>query len=261
LIQRFNIDKIGISAVNLAVTIDAVKKAYADGDIGYICVTNSRTCYIANRDEDYCRIQNDSLVTIPDGMPLVWIARLNGFKEVNRVSGIDLLRNLLGISTENNFSHYFFGSKPETISLIEQKLLQEYPSIDIRGIVSPPFQPIEKFNIQQIADEINRLEPTFFWCGLGAPKQEFLISSLQPRLKNTICIGVGLAFDYFAGTVKRAPSWMRRNGLEGIYRLIQQPGRINYKSIIALSSIIPFILKPLTRKILFGSVGSKKHDN
>ncbi|HLP72558.1 MAG TPA: WecB/TagA/CpsF family glycosyltransferase, partial [Bacteroidales bacterium] len=78
-----------------------------------------------------------------------------------------------------------------------------------------------------LAHRINLIKPTFFWCGLGAPKQERLMYLLQPKLNSTICIGVGLAFEYFAGTVKRAPDWMIQSGLEWVYRLAQQPGKIN----------------------------------
>ncbi len=104
--------------------------------------------------------------------------------------------------------------------------MQDYPSISIDDEVSPPFQPIDEFDVDTLALEINQKKPTFFWCGLGAPKQEKLIALLQPKLDSTICLGVGLAFEYIAGTVKRAPEWMRRSGLEWSYRLIQQPNNI-----------------------------------
>ena len=240
--KRFSIDKIKISAVNPQQVIFRIDKAVRSGEAGYICVCNSRTTYLANHDPEYCRIQNSSLLTIPDGAPLVWIGRKKGFKQVARVSGKDLMDNLFSLSGTNCYSHYFFGSTPQTIHQLGINLQLKFPDMEIRGATSPPFQPLEDFDIDSLAREINFLKPSFFWCGLGAPKQEKLIALLQPHLKSTICVGVGLAFEYIAGTVKRAPKWMQKSGLEWLFRCIQQPGRVNFKSLFMIFSILPKIL-------------------
>lgn len=223
---RFFIGDIGISAVNLVSATDFIRRCNRSGSFGYICVTNSRTTYLSNTDEAYCQIQNNSLLSVPDGMPLVWIGKNRGLSQTGRVSGQDLMEAIFEISDANSFSHYFYGCSPETIDLLQTKLLFRYPDLKIKAAVSPPFQPVDAYDIPALAAEINRLKPTFFWCGLGAPKQEILISRLQPHLDKTISIGVGLAFEYLAGTVKRAPVWMQKNGLEWIYRDIQQPKKL-----------------------------------
>jgi len=226
-VDRYYIGRVAISKTNLEKTINAINKAIKRNEPGYICVTNSRTTYLANRESTYCHIQNNSLLTVPDGVPLVWIAHNFGHREVERVSGPDLLKAFLKISVENGYSHYFYGSTPMAISKISRNLKMNYPDLEIKGAVSPPFQPLEAFDIEGLAKELNVLKPTFFWCGLGAPKQEQLIALLQPKLEHTICIGVGLAFEYLAGTIKRAPRWMQLSGLEWFYRLSQQPGNIS----------------------------------
>jgi N-acetylglucosaminyldiphosphoundecaprenol N-acetyl-beta-D-mannosaminyltransferase len=233
-IPRYTIRKICISAVNIEKTLSAIWQKSKISNIGYICVTNSRTTYLANEDDSYCSIQNNSLLTLPDGAPLVWIAHNLGYKEVVRVSGKDLMDALFEISEERRYSHYFYGSTQSAIDLMKENILQRYPDLDIKGAVSPPFQPLESFDIDPLAKELNDLRPTFFWCGLGAPKQERLIAALQPKLDSTISVGVGLAFEYFAGTVVRAPRWMQNLGFEGIYRLSQQPRNISRE-------IIPFL--------------------
>jgi N-acetylglucosaminyldiphosphoundecaprenol N-acetyl-beta-D-mannosaminyltransferase len=242
-IERFYIGKIGISQVNLSLVLDAIKAALDDNRHGYICVTNARTTYFANHDEAYCKIQNSSLFTVPDGAPLVWIAHNKGKKKVGKVSGKDLMDALFLVSEDKGYSHYFFGSTPETIGIIKKKIENKFSSIIIKGAISPPFQPIEDFDIESLSRELNRLKPTFFWCGLGAPKQEKLIALLQPKLENTICVGVGLAFEYLAESVKRAPKWMQTSGLEWLFRIIQQPKRINIKSLYIILSIIPYVIK------------------
>lgn len=245
-IPRFYIDKIGISQVNMDVALQYIDKSINDNKLGYICVTNSRTTYIANKDLSYCNIQNNSLLTLPDGTPLVWIAHLRGLKHISRVSGPDLLNKILALSPSKKYSHYFFGSTPTTISLIGENLIKEFQDLEIKGLVSPPFQPLEAFDIDALANEINKLKPTFFWCGLGAPKQEKLIALLQPKLKATISIGVGLAFEYYAGTVKLPPKIISKLHLEWLYRCGQQP-------IKARRFIIPFfsMLLKLVQNFIF----------
>lgn len=240
--NRFYIKKIGVSSINIPQVLTVIEQAKANNRLGYICVTNARTTHLANHNEEYCHIQNSSLLTVPDGAPLVWIAHNKGFKQVGKVSGKDLMDALFAVSVEKGYSHYFFGSTPHTIEKLTTNLQKQYPGIIIKGAVSPPFQPLEEFDIEALAKELNQLQPTFFWCGLGAPKQERLNALLQPKLNSTICVGVGLAFEYIAGTVKRAPKWMQKTGLEWLYRLTQQPKNIS-RAIVPLSWIFVQFIK------------------
>jgi len=242
MVKRFPINNINVSAVNLRTTLNFINDAIINKRFGYVCVTNARTSYLANRDAKYCKIQNGSLLTLPDGMPLVWIANNKGYKEVNKVSGIDLMDTIFAESIEKGYSHYFYGCSQNTIDLLQQKLKEQFPDIDIKGAVSPPFQPLEAYDINALAEEVNKLQPTFFWCGLGAPKQERLMALLQPHLKETMSVGVGLAFEYYAEKVKRVPIWMQKSGLEWSYRLIQQPNNIS-RAVKPLSWILYMYFK------------------
>lgn len=239
--KRYPINKINISVTNLNSTLSFLNDSVNNSKTGYICITNARTSFLANQDVIYCAIQNNSLLTVPDGMPLVWIANNNGFDEVGKVSGKDLMDALFSISVKEGYSHYFYGCSQQTIDLLQKKLLNSYPDLDIKAAISPPFQPIEAYDIDSLAKQVNDLNPTFFWCGLGAPKQERLMALLQPHLNYTISIGVGLAFEYFAGTVKRVPKSIENLGLEWLYRCLQQP-------IKARRFIIPFFW--ISNKIL-----------
>jgi N-acetylglucosaminyldiphosphoundecaprenol N-acetyl-beta-D-mannosaminyltransferase len=223
---RFNISKIEINVTDLPKCLDSIREALNQGNYGYICVTNVRTAWLANQDPEYLKIQNGSLLTVPDGMPLVWYAHRRGFKNVGRVSGLSLMKGIFSISSEEKYSHYFYGSTPDTIVKLVKNVSENYPGISIKKAVSPPFQPVEKINAEELAAEINLLQPEFFWVGLGAPKQSYLMAKLQPLLKSTICIGVGLCFEYLSGNVKRAPEWMQRAGLEWLFRVAQQPRNI-----------------------------------
>lgn len=232
--ERFSIGDFQVSKVNLNTAIDFINKSIAENQFGYICVSNARVAYQSNHDPDYCRIQNNSLLTVPDGKPLVWIAHNHGYKEVGQVAGNELFHGLLEESKNKGYSHYFYGSTPTTIDTMKEKMANDYPGVELKDAVSPPFQPIENYDIDALAAEINTKAPTFFWVGLGAPKQERLMALLQPKLKSTICIGVGLVFEYYAGTVKRAPGWARKLGLEWFVRSVQQP------KVFCKRMIIPF---------------------
>lgn len=222
-IERYNIGKVAISKTNLNDTLEFIDRAFQENKLGYICVTNSRTTYLANHNNTYLMVQNNSMLTVPDGTPLVWIAHFMGYKNVGRVSGPKLMSEILSISKKINYSHYFFGSTPNVIEKMSAKLKSILYDIEIKGLVSPPFQPIEQFDIDSLAEKLNYLKPSFFWCGLGAPKQEILISLLQPKLNYTICIGVGLAFEHFAGTVLSPPKIVSILKIEWLFRCFQQP--------------------------------------
>lgn len=244
--ERYNIGLFKISKVNLSKALSYIYDSIIHNQLGYICVSNARVAYQSNYDDEYCAIQNNSLLTVPDGKPLVWIAHNNGYSEVGQVAGNELFHALLNESSKYNYTHYFYGSTPSTIERIQERVSKEYPDAKIVGAVSPPFQPIEAYDIDSLAAEINRTAPTFFWVGLGAPKQERLMALLQPKLKSTICIGIGLVFEYYAGTVKRAPKWARKMGLEWLIRSIQQPKRwlIFYKPFLwTINQIVKSYIK------------------
>ncbi len=220
--QRFSIGKFQVSRVNIKSAVEYINQSIRNNKLGYICVSNARSAYQSNQEEDYCEIQNTSLLTVPDGRPIQWIAHNLGYNNVNQIAGHDLFKALLSESTKYGYTHYFFGSTNSTLDKMRERLSLEYPQVKLLKVYSPPFQPLEKFNIDELAKELNQLKPTFFWIGLGAPKQERLMALLQPKLKYTICIGIGLVFEYYAGNVKRAPKLIRKIGLEWLYRDVQQ---------------------------------------
>lgn len=224
--DRFTLGDVRITRTSLPDAVDHIKEHALNKREGYICHMDARTAYLANNDDTYRSVQNGSLMTLPDGMPLVWYAHMKGYSEVGKVSGKDFMDAIFTVSEKEGYTHYFYGGSKDTIDKIQLNLRTKYPGLVILGAVSPPFQPLEDFDIDSLADELNKIRPSFFWCGLGAPKQELLISLLQKKVQGTFFVGVGLAFEYFAGTVRRAPLWMQKGGLEWVYRLAQQPRNI-----------------------------------
>jgi N-acetylglucosaminyldiphosphoundecaprenol N-acetyl-beta-D-mannosaminyltransferase len=219
----FRVGRINVSMTSGPAVLTEIIESIRIGKPGYLCFLESKSAYIANHDPEYGDIQNRSLITFPDGMSIIWFARRAGYGRIGKMSGTDFMHMVFSMSAREGFSHYFFGSTPETIALLQENLASRYPGMLIHKAVSPPFQPVEAFDVDALAEELNRIRPTFFWCGLGAPKQERLMARLQPKLEATVCAGVGLAFEYIAGTVTRAPLWMQKSGFEGVFRILQQP--------------------------------------
>ena len=191
----------------------------------FICLSNVHTTVMAEKDVEYRRIQNAAFLALPDGSPLALVQRLRGYKEAEQVAGPDLMPATWKASEDKEISHYFYGSTQETIGALDRNLRAKYPRLKIAGMESPPFRPLTKEEDEAAVKRINDSGAAIVWVGLGAPKQEQWMYEHQNRI-NALMLGVGAGFDFHAGTVKRAPGWMRRHYLEWLYRLWQDPRRL-----------------------------------
>lgn len=191
----------------------------------YICVSNVHTTMMAYRDDKYREVQNAAAMALPDGKPLSIISRKRGYVRAKRVPGPDLMPEIFAISKEKGYRHFFFGGREETLRALEKKLREKYPHLQIAGMYSPPFRPMTKEEDEQITKMLREAKPDFIWVALGAPKQEFWMYEHKDKLPG-VMIGVGAAFDFLAGTVKRAPEWMQELCLEWFYRIFQDPVRL-----------------------------------
>lgn len=216
---------VNIAAINMEWLLEFTKKniKLLSGD--YMCVSNVHTTVTAFEDKSYKKVQNGGIIAIPDGGPLATLGQKRGFKEMNRTTGPSYMEEIMKISVENGYRHYFYGSTQETIDKLKTVLEKEYPGIQIVGMYSPPFRPMTKEEDKEIIEEINKTNPDFVWIGLGAPKQERWMSEHQWKV-NGLMVGVGAGFDYLAGNIERAPKWMQNNNLEWLYRLGQEPLRL-----------------------------------
>lgn len=191
----------------------------------YICVSNVHTTVMAFRDEEYRKVQNEAAMALPDGKPLSIVSRSRGFAEAKRVPGPDLMPEILKLSKEKGYRHYFYGGTQETLDKLKERLKTEYPYLQIVGMESPPFRPLTKEEDQEVVRRIKNAGPDFIWVALGAPKQEKWMYDHANQFDG-VMLGVGAAFDFIAGTVKRAPGWMQELCLEWLYRIIQDPRRM-----------------------------------
>ena len=203
----------------------------------YICVSNVHTTVTAYEEPDYCAVQNGGILAIPDGGPLSSVGRKRGFPDMSRTTGPSYLEEVLKISAEKGWRHYFYGSTEETLEKLRQVLAERYPDVRIAGMYSPPFRAMTEEEDQKIVAQINDSDADFIWVGLGAPKQENWMADHQGRVKG-LMIGVGAAFDYMAGNIQRAPQWMQNCNLEWLYRLLQDPKRLFMRYFVTNSKFI-----------------------
>lgn len=227
-IPTCNIMGVNIAAINMEWLLEYLNKNIdlLHGD--YICVSNVHTTVTSFEEPDYCAVQNGGLMAIPDGGPLSTVGRKRGYKNMARTTGPSLMGEIFKISSKKGYRHFFYGSKQETLNLLEQKLNEEYPGIQVAGMYSPPFRPLTEEEDREVIKMINGAKADFVWVGLGAPKQEIWMADHQGKIDG-LMLGVGAGFDYYAGNIERAPEWMQNSNMEWFYRLIQDPRRLFHR--------------------------------
>lgn len=215
----------GYTSLGRARVTDFLLRSAKEKKGGYVCVSNVHTTMTGVFDSSYRKITNDSLCSVPDGVPLVWAMRLLGAPEQDRVRGPSLMRDICAEGRAIGLKHYLLGGSPKALAALEQKLQAEYPGINIVGRESPPFRESTPEEERERVEAINASGANILWVGLGAPKQERWMSAHRHMVR-PLMLGVGAAFDLIPGLVPEAPGWMQSAGLEWLYRFFREPGRL-----------------------------------
>lgn len=211
----YRIGRVRISITDEDDAINRIKKFIRGGVTGYICVSNLRTVVIANKDDAYQEVMEHSLMNLPDGTPLVWCGHWWGLKEVERACGPHIFPQMLK-DKDADLRHFFLGDTDETLDRVAQKAEIEFGATVV-GSYSPPFKPLEEYDIKAMAKMINESGANVVWTALTAPKQDILNSMITPHLNNGIVmIGVGAAFRSVLGMLKQPDGIMQKIGLAGL---------------------------------------------
>ncbi|HEY2720588.1 MAG TPA: WecB/TagA/CpsF family glycosyltransferase, partial [Chitinophagaceae bacterium] len=194
-----------------------------------VCVANVHMYSEAHKDKKFENIISEAEIVTPDGKPLTWALRvLYGIRQ-ERVAGMDVLPDLLKQMSSNGISAFFYGSSEVTLEKTNEYLSTVYPELKIAGLHSPPFYSSGDLNNNNADEEvitaINGSLPSVVFVVLGCPKQEKWMAAMRGRI-NTVMVGIGGALPVMIGMQKRAPKWMQNAGLEWLYRLMQEPGRL-----------------------------------
>lgn len=223
---RVNVLGVGISAINVEQALKTIGEWIEKRDPHYVCVCTVHTVMECHRDPDLRRLVNQAGLATPDGMPLVWIGRLSGYPHMDRVYGPDLMLALCKRSVDKGYRHYFYGGAEGVAEQLADALQRRFPGLQVVGGYSPPFRPLSGEEEATVVGKIVRASPDIVWVGLGTPKQDWWVGTHVGRVHAPVLIAVGAAFDFLTGRVKQAPRWVQRSGLEWLFRLSQEPGRL-----------------------------------
>jgi N-acetylglucosaminyldiphosphoundecaprenol N-acetyl-beta-D-mannosaminyltransferase len=223
---RTNVLGVGLSVLNLESALAEIAAAIREKRKGYICVTGVHGVMEAQADAQFKKILNAAFLCTPDGMPMVWAGKLDGYQEMKRVYGPDLMLEVCAWSEKSGATHFFYGGADGVADLLAEKLKKKFPKLNIVGTFTPPFRALNEIEIGDLQKRISELQPDIFWVGLSTPKQEKFMAEFLPKLDATLMLGVGAAFDFHSGRVSQAPRWMQRSGLEWLFRLCSEPRRL-----------------------------------
>ena len=190
-----------------------------------VCIANVHMLIEAHRDQQFGAVLRHADLITPDGMPLVWMLRFLGASSQDRVAGIDVLEGLCQQATVEGVSAYFVGSHASILSKMSARLEREYPDLKIAGMEPLPFRPLTYEEDQALIQKLNRSGAGLVFVSLGCPKQEVWMSKHKEKV-SAVMVGLGGAFPVYAGIHRRAPRMFRQAGLEWLYRLVQEPGRL-----------------------------------
>lgn len=218
----------------LDVPIDALDWSGVLGLIGdWAARRESRTVYLCNvhsvitarSDATFGAAVRSSDLATPDGAPVAWLMRRLGRAGQARINGPDLMWRYCAQAAQRHESIYLYGGSPQSLQLLQRRLLEAFPALRIAGAHAPPFRPLTPEEDEAEVRDIVASGAGTVWVGLGCPKQELWMAAHRDRIP-AVLLGVGAAFDYHAGTLRRAPLWMQRCGLEWLYRLAKEPRRL-----------------------------------
>lgn len=191
--------------------------------VGFVGIPASISCM---ENDTLQKAYNNLTYVSIDGMPIVKKCRKTGI-DCERCTGPDTMMLLLEESAKQGKTHYFYGGKnDQVLENIKKNLTEKYPGIKIVGMYSPPFRDLAEEEDKAICEEINNLRPDFVWVGIGQPRQDYWLETHREKLKDTIILGVGAAFDFVAGSLDRAPESVQKAGLEWLYRFGKEPKRL-----------------------------------
>ncbi len=212
--------------------------------VGYITLVCVDSLYNAQRNQSFKDVCNNSYLSLPDGIPLVWIARSKGVKKIKKnTRGTDFMYKFIENTSRKQYKHFFYGGYEGIADELKKFFEIKFKGVKIVGTYCPPFRKLTENEDRDICEKINSSHADIVWVGLGAPKQEYWMYEHKDKLNVSLMIGVGAAFDFLTGNKKQAPKWMQRLGLEWLFRLYSEPRRLWKRYLIGNSLLIYWLLK------------------
>jgi N-acetylglucosaminyldiphosphoundecaprenol N-acetyl-beta-D-mannosaminyltransferase len=229
----FRVLGVRVHAIQIPETIAQMEKWIELREFGhYVAVTGMHGVTEARDNPQFRNVLNSADLVVPDGMPLVWLGRLRRHPIKRRVYGPELMETFCA-QTGARYRHFFYGGAPGVANNLAHSLQQRF-GIMVAGTYTPPFRPLTPTEETEVQDKIRDAAPDVLWVGLSTPKQEQWMYAHRNVLQVPVMLGIGAAFDLSSGKLQQAPSWMRENGLEWLFRLAVEPKRLWKRYLVAI---------------------------
>jgi N-acetylglucosaminyldiphosphoundecaprenol N-acetyl-beta-D-mannosaminyltransferase len=219
----------------------------------YIAVTGMHGVMEARHDANFAGALRQADLVVPDGMPLVWLGRRQGYALPRRVYGPELMLRVFEEAATCGYRHFFYGGAPGVADALAESFAKQFPNHTIVGAFSPPYRALTPEEDAKIVDTVRGSNPDFIWVGLGTPKQERWMRDHKSLLAPAVLIGVGAAFDFHSGRARSAPAWMSEHGLEWLFRLWREPRRLWRRYLLKGGEFVALVVMELLRE--FGRGG------
>lgn len=223
--NRVRVVSLLTDVVNLESIIKKLVELVKKENGAYVCFSTVHMVMESFDNPEFGAKVNNADLIITDGMPIVWMQKIQGVKGASRVRANDLMIELCRFAEKNNLKVGFYGGRQEVIDAILERARKDFPALQVAYAFSPPFRPLTEEEDKKVVEEINASGTQILFMGLGCPKQENWMAAHKKKIK-AVMLGVGASFDFYAGNIKESPQWMGNLGLEWLFRLIQEPKRL-----------------------------------
>jgi N-acetylglucosaminyldiphosphoundecaprenol N-acetyl-beta-D-mannosaminyltransferase len=212
-----------VEALDMERTLTRVEDALSECKKGYVCMVGVHGIMEAHRSPSLSSAYAGSMIAVPDGMPIVWVGRLQGCDDMRRVAGPDLMIEIFRRKEFASYTHFLYGGKFGVAEKLSAILTQRFPWARIVGTYMPPFRNLSQSEEEDLIEVIHERKPDIVWVGISTPKQEQFMRRYLPMLETTLMFGVGAAFDFHTGRIRDSSEWLKRAGLQWLHRLVQDP--------------------------------------
>jgi N-acetylglucosaminyldiphosphoundecaprenol N-acetyl-beta-D-mannosaminyltransferase len=241
MLPSFDVLGIPISITTPIKTAEIIE-AWAQDQTGrFVCVREVPSLMVSIENEDLIALHHKAALVIPDGMPLVWIGKSRGLP-VERTCGPDLMDLMIKRSPVSGLKHYFYGGKEGVAKRLVESFQTKYPGCQIVGWECPPFRDLTELEEREMRERIGLSGADVVWVGISSPKQDIWMERHYEALPQTL-IGVGAAFDFHTGAIRRAPVWMQKSGLEWFHRLMSEPKRLWSRYLVLVPKFVWLVMR------------------
>jgi len=256
--EQVRIGVVHFDKVTLSGALDAVERLVEAGKGGYVVTPNVDHVVLAHQRQGLAGVYQRASLSLADGQPILWMARLLGSPLPEKVSGSDLVAPLMGLAARRGWRVFLFGATPEVSARAEANLREANPLLRIVGRDSSRWDPSDPDSSHPVAEAIRRSGADLVVVALGCPKQELWMARHAALIQPAVAIGLGASLDFAAGAVRRAPRWMADAGLEWAYRLSREPRRLAYRYLVRDTQIVPLFLAALVRRYVTGGLDARR---